>query len=442
MLKFALPSVISLLVNALYNIVDQIFIGQGVGYIGNGATNVVFPISVIALALALMFGDGGAAYLSLKNGEGDRQSAEKGACSSITMLAILGTILFTVGLLFIEPIAKLFGATAEILPYAVDYGRIIIMGVPFVVVSTGLNSMIRADGSPKIAMLSMLAGAITNTILDPLFIFVFQWGVKGAALATIIGQFFTLLISVCNLPRFQSANITLKKLIPDPKTVLTVAGLGLSSFITQIAITVAIFFTNQALVKYGGQSVYGENIPLTALGIVMKVNQILLSVVIGIGIGSQPIVGFNYGAGNFKRVKKAYFTAATTATLVTVIGFFLFQFAQQPIIALFGSENELYNEFATKCFRIFLGACFLNGAQISTGIFFQAIGKPLKSTLISMSRQIIFFIPTLLILPAIYGIDGVLYVGPAADVAAFTVAMVLMLFEVKNLKKKEKMLHA
>ena len=441
MLKFALPSVISLLVNALYNIVDQIFIGQGVGYLGNGATNVIFPITVIAMALALMFGDGGAAYLSLKNGQGDKEQAEKGVCSSITMLIILSIFCFTFGLIFLEPIAKLFGATAEILPYALDYGSIIIMGIPFVIISTGLNSIIRADGSPKTAMMSMLVGAVTNTILDPLFIFVLGWGVKGAALATILGQILTLLISALYIPRFKTVKITLKKLIPDPKTVLTVASFGISSFITQIAVTIAIFFINGTLVKYGAMSRYGANIPLTALGIVMKVNQILMSVIIGIGIGSQPIIGFNYGAGNLHRVRKTYFTAVTAATVVSVLGFLLFQFGQQPIIALFGSEEALYNEFATRSFKTFLGACFLNGAQISTGIFFQAIGKPLKSTLISMSRQIIFLIPSILLLPMIYGVDGALFAGPVADAAAFLVAMALILFEMKKMRKREKTFH-
>lgn len=432
---------ISLVVNALYNIVDQIFIGQGVGYLGNGATNVIFPITVIAMALALMFGDGGAAYLSLKNGQGDKENAEKGVCNALSMLICLGILFFTLGLIFLKPIAVTFGATAEILPYALDYGSIIIIGIPFVVISTGLNSMIRADGSPKIAMISMLTGAITNTILDPLFIFVFHWGVKGAALATIIGQILTLLISAFYIPRFKTVKITPKKLIPDRKTTLTVASFGISSFITQIAITIAMFFINRSLVAYGGLSKYGENIPLTALGIVMKVNQILISVTVGIGIGSQPIIGYNYGAGNFSRVRKTYFTAAAVASAVALLGYLLFQFGQQPIIALFGSEEALYNEFATHCFKVFLGVCFLNGAQISTGIFFQAIGKPLKSTLISMSRQIIFFIPCILLLPLAYGIEGVLYTGPVADAAAFTVAMVLILFEMKALKKKEKALH-
>lgn len=433
-MKYTVPSVISLLVNSLYNIVDQIFIGQGVGYLGNAATNIIFPITVIALAFALLVGDGAAAYLSLKLGQNQKRQAQKGVGNALTLMILFGIAFLVIGLFFLEPLVRVFGATENSMPYALDYGRIIVLGLPFVVVGTGLNSCIRAEGSPKIAMLSMIAGAVVNTVLDPIFIFVLHWGVEGAAWATILGQVLTFVISITYLPKMKTIKIKRADMKLAPKTSKTVMGYGISSFITQIAITLSVLVANNMLVQYGMASVYGPDIPLAAFGIVMKVNQILLSFMIGFGLGAQPIVGFNYGAGHGKRVKQAYLISITCATLVAIVRFILFQFFPQAIINLFGSEEGLYNEFAQKSFRIFLMLCLLNGFQMVTGIFFQALGKPVKAALITLSRQLLLLVPAMLVLPHFLGVEGVLWAGPVADAIAFVIALVLAVREMKHLR--------
>lgn len=435
MMKYAVPSIISLLVNALYNIVDQIFIGQGVGYLGNAATNVIFPITVVVLAFALLIGDGAAAYLSLKLGENRKDLAQKGVGNAITLLVVFGIAFLVAGMLFLEPLVRLFGATEGSMPYAMDYGRIIVLGLPFVMVGTGLNSCIRAEGSPKIAMISMIAGALANTVLDPIFIFVFHWGVEGAAWATIIGQILTFAISVAYIPKFKSIRVTKEALKPRLRISKTIFGYGISSFITQIAIALSVLVANNMLVQYGMSSVYGPDIPLAAFGIVMKVNQILLSLMIGFGIGAQPIVGFNYGAGNRLRVRKTYMLSVMCATVVAAAGFIIFQFFPQAVINLFGSEEGLYNEFAQKSFRIFLMLCMLNGFQMVTGIFFQSIGKPVKSAIVTLSRQILILVPAMLILPRFWGVEGVLWAGPFADGITFVIALLLAIFEMRHLKE-------
>lgn len=433
--KFAIPCVISLLVNSLYNIVDQIFIGWGVGYLGNGATNVVFPITIIALALSLMIGDGGAAYLSLKLGEGDVESAKKGVGNAVAMVTIVSIVLLVVFLVFIDPILTLFGATDVLRSYALEYGYVIGIGLPFMMIPAAVNSMIRADGSPKYAMFSMALGAVINTILDPVFIFIFQMGVRGAAIATVIGQVATFLVSVAYLFRFKTFRLARASLRLHGKTCKKVLSLGISSFITQIAITIVMALTNNLLADYGADSIYGSEIPLTAMGIVMKVNQILISILVGISTGAQPIIGFNYGAKNFARVKKAFDIALVASEVVAILAFLIFQFAPMSVVSLFGSEEGLYNEFAVMSFRIFLLLCPLTGFQTVAAIYLQAIGKPAESALLSLSRQIIFFVPTAVILPMFMGVTGVLWTGPVADGLAFVLALVLIVYERKQLKK-------
>jgi len=435
--KFAIPSVISLLVNSLYNIVDQIFIGRGVGYLGNGATNVVFPITIIALAFALLVGDGAASYLSLKLGEGKKEIAQKGVSNAILMLTAIGIIFLIMGSIFLKPLVLFFGATDIILPFALEYGRIIIIGLPFVIIGVGLNSMIRADGNPRYAMLSMIIGAIINTVLDPIFIFGLGMGVKGAAIATVLGQLVTCILSLAYINKFKNVKVTKQSLTFNWKISKIILSFGISSFITQIAITIVIAVTNNMLTIYGAQSSYGAEIPLTALGIIMKVNQIMISIVVGIAIGAQPIIGYNYGAGNYHRVKKTFQISITLATIVTVVSFLCFSFFPQAIINLFGSEDGLYNEFALKCLHIFMMLCILNGFQIVAGIFFQALGKPLKSAIVSLSRQIVFMVPSAILLPRVMGVEGVLWAGPIADSLAFILAFVLILFEMKDLSSKK-----
>lgn len=433
--KFAVPSVIALLVNSLYNIVDQIFIGWGVGYLGNGATNIVFPITIIALALSMMIGNGGAAYLSLKMGEGEVETAKKGVGNAVTLVTIVSILLAVIFLVWIDPILTLFGATDVLRPFALEYGFIIGAGLPFMMISAAINSMIRADGSPKYAMLSMVIGAIINVILDPVFIFVFQMGVKGAAIATIIGQVASFVISVLYMPHFKSVQLNKSSFAPCAKVSVNIVIFGLSSFITQFAITIVMALTNNLLAKYGAQSVYGAEIPLTATGIVMKVNQIMIAILLGIATGTQPIIGYNYGAKSYHRVKKALEISLIASEIVSVAAFLIFQFAPMSVVSLFGSEEGLYNEFAVKAFRIFLMLCPLTGFQTIAAVYQQAVGKPVKSAILSLARQIIFFVPTALILPIFLGVEGVLWTGPVADGLAFLLSLAFLLYERNHLKR-------
>lgn len=433
--KFAVPSVIALLVNSLYNIVDQIFIGWGVGYLGNGATNIVFPITIIALALSMMIGNGGAAYLSLKMGEGEVETAKKGVGNAVTLVTIVSILLAVIFLVWIDPILTLFGATDVLRPFALEYGFIIGAGLPFMMISAAINSMIRADGSPKYAMLSMVIGAIINVILDPVFIFVFQMGVKGAAIATIIGQVASFVVSVLYMPHFKSVQLNKSSFAPCAKVSVNIVIFGLSSFITQFAITIVMALTNNLLAKYGAQSVYGAEIPLTATGIVMKVNQIMIAILLGIATGTQPIIGYNYGAKSYHRVKKALEISLIASEIVSVAALLTFQFAPMSVVSLFGSEEGLYNEFAVKAFRIFLMLCPLTGFQTIAAVKMQVMGKPVKSAILSLARQIIFFVPTALILPVFLGVEGVLWTGPVADGLAFLLSLAFLLYERNHLKR-------
>ena len=436
--KFAIPCIISMVVNALYNIVDQIFIGWGVGYLGNGATNIVFPITVICLSFALMLGDGTSAYLSLKLGEKKQKEAEKGVGSGITTGAIISVALCAIVLIFLPQLLNLFGCTDALREYALKYGGVIAIGIPFMMIGTTLNSIIRADGSPKYSMISMVAGAVLNIILDPIFIF--DWGlnmgVQGAALATIISQFVTFVFNVAYIKRFKTIKLTKESFKPDIKIASTVAKFGISSFITQMAIVVVITVQNTIFKQCGELSRFGADIPITVLGIVMKINQILSSIIIGIAVGSQPIIGFNYGARKFDRVKQTIKIVLGLSVTVSITAFILFQTIPEKLIGIFGSGDELYNEFACITFRQFLMLTIFNGVQIASGIFFQAIGKPSKSAFLTLSRQILFFTPAAIILAKFYNVMGVIYAGPVSDGLAFCIAAVLLVKEIKNLDKQ------
>ena len=382
----------------------------------------------------MMIGDGGAAYLSLKLGEGDVASAKKGVGNAIVMVTAVSILLLVVFLIFVDPILTLFGATEALRPYALEYGCIIGIGLPFTMIPTALNSMIRADGSPKYAMFSMVLGAVINTVFDPIFIFVLHMGVQGAAIATVMGQVASFVVSIIYITRFKTFHFDKVMFRLKRRVCQNILTLGISSFITQIAITIVMALTNNLLAAYGAASVYGPEIPLTAMGIVMKVNQILISILVGIATGAQPIIGYNYGAKNFERVKKAFDIALVASEIVSVIAFLVFQFAPMSVVSVFGSEEGLYNEFAVMSFRIFLMLCPLTGFQTVAAIYLQAIGKPVKSAILSLSRQIIFFVPTIIILPLFLGVTGVLWTGPVADGLAFVLALGLILYERKQLK--------
>ena len=437
MKKFSIPCIISLVVNALYNIVDQIYIGWGVGYLGNGATNIIFPITVVALAFALMLGDGTSAYLSLKLGEKKKDEAKKGVCNGIISSVIVSLLLCIICLIFLPKLIYLFGCTKALKKFALEYGYVIALGLPFVMIGTTLNSIIRADGSPKYAMTSMVTGAILNIILDPIFIFVFHMQVKGAAIATVISQIVTFIMNIAYLRKFKSITLTKKDYKFNLNITKNIAMLGISSFITQMSIVIVIAVQNNMLAKYGVYSKYGTEIPITVIGIVMKINQILNSIIIGIAAGSQPIIGYNYGASNYKRVKEALKYVIKVSLFVGLVAFILFQTIPEQLISIFGSGSKLYNEFACLTFRIMLLLTICNSVQIVSGIFFQAIGKSGKSAFLSLSRQILFLIPAMIMMSSIIGVKGVLYAGPIADGLAFIISVILLIKENKNLNKKE-----
>lgn len=435
--KFAIPGIISMVVNSLYNIVDQIFIGQGVGYLGNGATTVIFPMITFAMAFSLLFGDGSATFLSLKLGEKKDDEAARGTGAGIIGFVGIGIIITILYLIFLEPLCKLFGASEAILPYAKDYGRIITYGLPFCAVCAGGASIIRADGNPKFNMIGLFAGTIINVVLDPIFIFVFHWGVKGAAFATILGQFANAVLNIYYFSK-KMRNVSLNRFVfrKSISYIPRVSKLGISSFITQMALVVAMATRNNVLVTYGAKSKYGADIPVTTLGITMKTFTIIMSIVLGLSAGAQPIFGYNYGSGKYDRVKKTFKLVAVLSTIICTVAFFLAQFKPLAIISIFGSESDLYNEFAIKCMKIYLMLIPTVGIQIMSGIFFQALGYPLQASILSLSKQIIFQLPVTILLPVFMGVEGVLWAGPVSDVLAFTTMIVMFLIYWKKIFSK------
>lgn len=434
---YAVPSIISMLVNAFYNIVDQIFIGRGVGYLGNGATNIIFPITIVFAAFALMFGDGSSAYLSLMLGANKKENAGKGVANGI-ILSVVTSILFTIGvLLFFPQLLNVFGCTSELMPYAKDYGYIIAIGLPFMAVGATINSVIRADGSPKYAMGSMLVGSILNVILDPVFIFVFQLGVKGAAIATVISQIVSFLLNVIRLRKLK--NVELKNNFKFSFSVSArVTTLGISSFITQIFAAIIMGMQNNLLKTYGAASVYGSEIPITVIGIVVKVTEILNSVILGLAMGAQPIIGYNYGAQNYDRVKKTLKTAVISGLIISTAAFILFEAIPDKIILLFGGSGDSnYIAFAEMAFRIYALLIIGTSVQTPVGIFLQAIGKGGKSSLLSLSKQAVFPVLGMLLLGHLFGISGVLAARPVADGLSFLLAVILLMAELRTFGKSK-----
>jgi putative MATE family efflux protein len=432
--KFAIPSIIAMLVSSLYNIVDQFFIGQSVGELGNAATNISFPLSISCIAIALLFGIGGASSFNIALGKGQTipEEAEKAPNyigNSITMLISCGIVLCLITEIFLDPLLVFFGSPDNVLPFAKTYTRIVAFGFPFLILATGGCHLIRADGRPKFAMFCNLAGAIINTILDALFVFGFHWGMAGAATATVIGQAISGAMAIWML--LHGKNIFLKKshFIPHGIFVKRIISLGAAPCSNQLAMMLVQIVMNKSLKYYGSLSIYGESIPIACAGIITKVNQVFMAFVIGISQGVQPIVSFNFGSGKYKRVKSAYLMAASYGFVLALIAFLLFQFAPRNIISLFGNGSDAYYSFAENYFRIFLFFTFLNFMQPITSNFFTAIGKPKGGIFLSLTRQIIFLLPLIVALPLFMGIDGIMYAGPVADFMAWLTAMAMVGYE-------------
>ena len=433
--RFAVPAIISMLVSSLYNIVDQIFIGQGVGMLGNAATNIAFPVSIICTATALLLGIGSASNYNLEAGAGRNDRAAEIAGNGLAMLVICGVVIGAVVLIFLNPLLHLFGVTKEILSYAQDYTGITAIGIPFLILTTGGNHLIRADRSPTYSMTCMLTGAILNTILDPLFIFVCHWGIKGAAAATVIGQVVSGLMVIYYFSKKRKMELKRSMFLPKAGYLKMIVSLGMASCINQIAMAIVQITMNNTLRYYGAQSMYGSEIPLACVGVISKVNMVFMAIAIGIAPGCQPIWGFNYGAHNYDRVREAYKKAFAICIVLGVVFFGCFQLFPRQIVSIFGSGSEAYFHFAKRYFRIFMFVTFLNGIQPMSSAFFTSIGKSKLGIVVSLTRQIIFLLPLILIFPLFMGIDGVMYAGPIADGAAALVAIIFAEREMKALQQ-------
>lgn len=434
--SFSIPAIISCLVNSVYNIVDQIFIGQGVGYLGNAATTIAFPLMTIIMAFATLIGSGGSAYAALRLGEGRKREALL-TLNNLLIIAIgLGILLAATGLIFLKPILTLFGATETTMPYAIDYTSIVLMGVPFSVISIALSNMARTDGHPRMSMYGILIGAALNTVLDPIYIFVLDWGVKGAAIATITAQFVSMVVLCYYFLRKGNMRFTRRYMKPVGRVWYKIFSLGISSGITSLVACIMQVVMNNSLVYYGNQTEITGDVALSAMGIVMKIAMILASVCIGFGIGAQPILGFNLGAKKYARVRHTYLLAVSIATGSILIDWAVCQLAPHLVLSLFGKENQTFTDFAVRCLRIYLGGIFCAGFQIVSTNYFQATGQPLKASLLSMLRQLILLIPLLLILPLFFGLNGLLYAGPCADIGSAVIVALFILPEMRKLNRR------
>lgn len=441
-LKFSIPCILSLLISALYNIVDQIFIGNSdVGSIGNTATTIVFPLTTIALAFGLMLGDGAAAYMSLCLGKGDKEKLTKTVGSAILLSFIFSMLFYAICFPLLDNILAAFGArTEEALAKAHEYGFIIVIGFPFYIMMNTINSIIRADNSPKIAMISMVSGAVVNVILDALMILVWKMGLTGAALATILGQAVSFIISVVYLFFSKTFKLSLRSFIPDFKVILETLKLGLSSFLTQISIVITSVVSMNMLATYGAQSKYGVNDPQAIVGVVMKVFSIVVNIAVGIAAGAQPVIGYNYGAAKYDRVKKGFKIVLISTAIVGAIATIIFQSIPRQVVGMFGantSDPELYFEFGEKTVRIYLMLILLTCVQKVTSIFLQSISSPVKSTLLSLIRDVIALVPLTICLPIGMGIDGVLWAAPIADGIAIIFTAIFIILEFKKMYKLE-----
>lgn len=425
-LKYSLPAIASSLVSSIYNIVDQIFVGNKIGELGNAATNVAFPLVMIVTTLAMTFGAGSAASFSLYLGQGENKKARGIVGNGMTLMILCGIVITIVSQIMMRPMLTAFGGRGQTLEYAMEYTRILSLGFTLAILGTGASQLIRADGSPKYAMVCTMSGAILNCILDPIFIFGFDMGMYGAALATVMGQCVSGILILSYFARFRTFRLKRSDFAPKSESVKQIVKLGTAAGANQLAVTLVQIVMNNTLGYYGEHSQYGRDIPLACVGIISKVSSIFNGVIFGISQSTQPIVGYNYGAENYPRVRDAFRKALVIVTCISVAAFICFQVFPMQIISVFGDGDALYHEFALRYFRIFLFCTFIVGAQILCAQFFPSIGKGGIGTVVSLSRQVFFLLPLVVIFPLIWGIDGVLWAGPIADGASGTLALFLV----------------
>lgn len=453
MRKYAVPCIISLLVAALYNIVDQIFIANAdyLGSTGNAANTVVFPLTVVALAVAVMIGDGCCAFVSISLGAGEKENAHRGIGSAIVLCLLLSAVITALYLIFRDPILTMFGGkiNEETFVQSKEYFLYITIGIPFYMFGQAMNPIIRSDGSPKFAMVSTLAGAALNMILDPVFIFAFHWGMMGAAVATVIGQVLTAVLSVYYLLHMKAVRLEKTSFRLRGRLIRRFLSLGICSFLSQISLVAAIAAINNMVRRYGAADpVFGQNeyaqIPMAVVGIVMKFFQIVISIVVGMAAGCIPIVGYNIGAGRKDRARSLFTRLLAAEALVGAAAMFIVEVLPGQLIAVFGAANEsaYYTEFAVKAFRIYL--CMIIPACVNkaTFIYLQSLGKALISTLLSMVREVVFGVGFALLLPRFFGLDGVLYSMPVSDALTFFLSAGVIVYTCRLLGKEHSAAHA
>ncbi len=437
MVRFAIPSIIAMVIGAVYNIIDQLFIGNMVGELGNAATNVVFPMTTLCTALALLFGIGGASCFNLTLGKGDPEKAVHYVGNSLIMLFLSGLVMCAVAEIFMAPLLHAFGTPDDVFPYATTYLRITAIGFPFLIVTTGGGHLMRADGSPRMTMISSLTGALINTGLDALFVVGFKWGMAGAAFATIIGQIVSTIIIICYMTHFKTVHLGREHLRLRPEHIGFIASVGMAPFFNQICGVVVQLVLNNSLTRYGAMSQFGESTPLAVAGIIMKVNMIAMSIIIGLAQGAQPIMSFNYGAKRFQRVRDAYRIALIIGGVISICAFLLYWFFPRQILSAFGADSEAFYEFGVLFFHTFMFFTWLNFVQMISTNFFTSIGKARKGVFLSLTRQLIFLVPLLLILPIRFGIMGLLYAAPVADLASAIVTICMVVGEMRIMRKTE-----
>lgn len=435
--QFAIPCIFSLIISCLYNIVDQIFVGNGVGYLGNAATGVIFPITVIGWGVSLFFGDGAAASLSVSYGKNETKDIHTSVGNGILGSFLCGVIIIAISYLWGDNLLRLIGATDANLSLAHDYGFIIYAMMPLALVQNTLASIIRADGSPRYAMCAMLVGAVLNIIGDPVAIFALGLGIKGAAYATILGQFVSFVICALYLTRSKTFKICLKSFRPNAGILKRVMALGTSSFLTQLSIVIITVINNVLLVKYGAASVYGADIPLAAFVVIMKLFQIVLNIAIGIAAGAQPIVGYNYGAGKYDRVQELLKLIIKWTVIVCVVCTVLFEAFPLVFIKMFGADGDLYTQFAVQCLRIYLSLIIFTCVQKVCAIFLQSIGYAKAAAPLSVLRDLLLIIFSLIV-PVFAGVTGIFWAAPIADVIAIAITGVVMIKLWKTLEEKKR----
>ncbi len=427
LLKFSIPATVGMLVNALYNVVDRIFVGNGVGRPALSAITAEFPMTLVVMAFNMLIGIGASTLISIRLGEGKEEEAQEIMGNSFVLFLIVGAFVTVFGLIFLEPILELLGASPEVMPYAKDYAGILTAGTLFFTIGMGMNNMIRAEGNPKIAMATMLIGAVTNIILDPIFIYVFNWGIKGAAIATIISKAISAIwVLRYFLTGIGHLQLEIRKIKMKTAHIISILSLGIAPFIIQLAASLLNLILNNSLMFYGG------DLAMAAMGIVNGITNLMLMPLFGISQGLQPIIGYNYGAGNFSRVKEALQKGMLLATAISIFGFMIIMIFPSQLVALFDRKDADLIAMGAEGLQIFLMTLPILGALIVGSNYFQAIGKPKRALFLSLTRQLLFFIPSIIILPKFWGLNGIFYSGPVSDVLATSIMSFLLIRELKK----------